>query len=116
VDRRACQRKRASHGWIFHYFESRLDNLAWPAVSTEQAIVVEIVLERAGQAMKIVYQEKDDILFIEFSKEAILRDESVRWNANIGDAADSIGEITILDAQQSGICPLPIERVLADAA
>jgi len=66
--------------------------------------------------MRIVYYEEDDILFVELSKGAILRDQSVSWNVNIGYTADGIGEITILDAQKSGIYPLQIERVVADAA
>jgi uncharacterized protein YuzE len=66
--------------------------------------------------MKIVYYEQDDTLFIEFSKGEILRDESISWNVNIGYTADGIGEITILDAQKSGIYPLQVERVVADAA
>ena len=66
--------------------------------------------------MKIVYYEEDDTLFIEFSKGAILRDESLSWNVNIGYTADGIGEITVLDAQKSGVYPLQIERVVADAA
>lgn len=53
-------------------------------------------LERARPAMKIVYYEKDDILFIELS-------------------TGTMGEITILDAQKGGIYPLQIERVVADA-
>jgi len=66
--------------------------------------------------MKIVYYEEDDILFIEFSKGTILRDESVGWNINLGYTADGVGEITILEAQKSGIYPLQIERVVSDAA
>ena len=66
--------------------------------------------------MKIVYYEEDDTLFIEFSKDKILRDESVSWNVNVGYTADGIGEITILDAQKSGIYPLQIEKVVVDAA
>jgi uncharacterized protein YuzE len=66
--------------------------------------------------MKIVYYEEDDILFLELSKGEIVRDESASWNVNIGYTADGIGEITILDAQKSGIYPLQIERVAADAA
>lgn len=66
--------------------------------------------------MRIVYDEEDDILFIEISKGAILRDESVSWNVNIGYTADGIGEMTILDAQKSGIYPLQIERVVSEAA
>ncbi|MBK5938762.1 DUF2283 domain-containing protein [Halochromatium roseum] len=66
--------------------------------------------------MKIVYYEDDDILFIEISKGPIVRDESLSWNLNIGYTADGIGEITILDAQKSGLYPLQIERVVSEAA
>jgi uncharacterized protein YuzE len=66
--------------------------------------------------MKIVYYEEDDILYIEFAKGEIVRDESVDWNVNIGYTASGIGEITVLDAKKSGIYPLQIERVVADAA
>lgn len=66
--------------------------------------------------MKIVYYEEDDILFMELAKGEIVRDESSSWNVNIGYTADGIGEITILDAQKTGMCPLQIKRVLADAA
>jgi hypothetical protein len=48
-------------------------------------------------------------------KGSILRDESVGWNVNIGYTVDGIGEITILDAQKSGIYPLQIERVVDNA-
>ena len=64
--------------------------------------------------MKIVYYEEDDTLFIEFSKDAILRDESVSWNVNIGYTAEGLGEVTILDAKKCGIYPLQIERVVDD--
>ena len=73
-------------------------------------------LETAGHTVKIVYYEEDDILFIEFSKGKILRDESVVWNINLGYTADGVGEITILEAQRSGIYPLQIERVVFDSA
>jgi uncharacterized protein YuzE len=66
--------------------------------------------------MKIQYYEDDDILFIEFSKGEIVRDESVDWNVSIGYTATGIGEITILDAKKCGMYPLQIERVVADAA
>jgi uncharacterized protein YuzE len=66
--------------------------------------------------MKIVYYEEDDILFLELTKGEIVRDESLSWNVNIGYTVDGIGEITILDAQKSGMYPLQIERVLSDAA
>ncbi len=66
--------------------------------------------------MKIVYYEEDDILFLKLAQGEVVRDESASWNVNIGYTADGIGEITILDAQKSGIYPLQIERVAADAA
>jgi uncharacterized protein YuzE len=66
--------------------------------------------------MKIQYYEDDDILFIELTKGEIVRDESVDWNVNIGYTATGIGEITILDAKKTGMYPLQIERVVADAA
>ncbi len=66
--------------------------------------------------MKIVYYEKDDTLFLEFQKGEIVRDESLNWNINIGYTQDGIGEITILEAQQNGLYPLQIEKVLADVA
>jgi len=66
--------------------------------------------------MKILYYEEDDILLLELAKGEIVRDESASWNVNIGYTADDIGEITILDPQESGIYPLQIERVAADVA
>jgi hypothetical protein len=66
--------------------------------------------------MKIVYYEEDDTLFIEFSKDPIVRDETVSWNVNIGYTATGIGEMTILDAQKIGVYPLQIERVISEAA
>jgi hypothetical protein len=36
--------KEASHGWIFHQFESRRDNLVCAAVANEQAIIVKTVM------------------------------------------------------------------------
>ena len=66
--------------------------------------------------MKIVYYEEDDTLFMEFSKGEIVRDESLSWNINIGYTKEGIGEITILEAEKSGLYPLQIERVLSDVA
>jgi hypothetical protein len=43
--------KEASHGWIFHHFESRDDNLICAAVVTEQAIIVKTVM--------VNWQERD---------------------------------------------------------
>ena len=45
--------------------------------------------------MKILYYEQDDTLFIEFSKNKVVRDESLNWNIHIGYTEDGIGEITL---------------------
>jgi len=66
--------------------------------------------------MKIIYYEEDDMLFIEFQKGQIVRDEALSWNVNIAYTQDGIGEITILDAQKNGLYPLQIEKVLSDVA
>lgn len=73
-------------------------------------------MRTSGFAMKILYYEQDDTLFIEFSKNKVVRDESLNWNIHIGYTEDGIGEITILDAEKSGLYPLQMERVIADAA
>ncbi len=56
--------------------------------------------------MRIKYDDEDDILFIEFSKEPIIKDISHSWNINVGYAANGIAEITILDAKAAGYWPL----------
>jgi uncharacterized protein YuzE len=56
--------------------------------------------------MKIEYNEKDDILYIEFSSDPIIKDVSHGWNINIGYAANGIAEITILDAKANGYWPI----------
>ncbi|MBT3309695.1 MAG: DUF2283 domain-containing protein [Gammaproteobacteria bacterium] len=66
--------------------------------------------------MRIAYYEEDDTLYIEFSKEPIVRDESVSWNINIGYTENGIGEMTILEAQKSGVYPMQVERIVSEAA
>ncbi len=56
--------------------------------------------------MKITYDDQDDILCIEFSKEPIVKDISHGWNVNIGYTAKGIAEITVLDAKAAGYWPL----------
>lgn len=56
--------------------------------------------------MIIKYDDQEDILFIEFSKEPIIKDVSHGWNINIGYTASGIAEITILDAKAAGYWPL----------
>lgn len=59
--------------------------------------------------MKINYHEADDILHIELQPGPIVRDVSLNWNLNIGYTEAGVGEITILDARQSGLLPLVLE-------
>ena len=56
--------------------------------------------------MRIEYDDQNDILHIEFTKEPIVRDVSHGWNVNVGYAATGIAEITILDAKSAGYWPL----------
>ena len=56
--------------------------------------------------MRINYDDQEDILNIEFSKEPIVRDVSYGWNINIGYTAQGIAEVTILDAKANGYWPL----------
>jgi uncharacterized protein YuzE len=56
--------------------------------------------------MRITYDDQDDILCIEFSKEPIVKDVSHGWNVNIGYTAKGIAEITVLDAKAAGYWPL----------
>jgi hypothetical protein len=63
--------------------------------------------------MHIRYDKKEDILFIRFSDEAIVRDVSHGWNVNVGMTAKGIGQITILDAKASDLLPIQIPPELA---
>lgn len=56
--------------------------------------------------MRIEYEDQNDTLYIEFSREPIVRDVSYSWNINIGYTANGIAEITVLDAKACGYWPL----------
>ncbi len=62
--------------------------------------------------MKISYDEKEDVLFIRFSKKPIVRDISHGWNVVIGMAEDGIGQITILNADKDGFLPVDAPETL----
>lgn len=59
--------------------------------------------------MKITYHESDDILHIELQAGKIVRDVSLNWNVNVGYTDAGVGEITILDARQTGLFPLILD-------
>jgi len=56
--------------------------------------------------MEISYDETEDILFIKFSNEAIIRDISYGWHINIGMTDKGIGQITILEAKTANLLPV----------
>lgn len=56
--------------------------------------------------MRMEYDDQDDILHIEFSKEKILKDVSHRWSVNVGYGESGIAEIAILDARARGYWPI----------
>jgi uncharacterized protein YuzE len=66
--------------------------------------------------MRIDYENKDDILYIEFSKDPIIKDVSYGWNINIGYGANGIAEITVLDAKANGYWPLENAKDLLSMA
>ncbi len=63
--------------------------------------------------MDIRYDEKEDILFIRFSDEKVVRDVSHGWNVNVGMTAKGIGQIAILDTKASDLLPIRIPPELA---
>jgi len=63
--------------------------------------------------MEIDYSEEDDLLFIRFRSDPVVKDVSYGWNVHIGMTEHGIGQLTILDAKADGLLPLQIpERVL----
>jgi len=66
--------------------------------------------------MRLRYDGQDDILYIELSKEQIVKNVSYGWNVNVGYAAHGIAEITILDAKAAGYCPLENAKELQPLA
>lgn len=70
--------------------------------------------------MEIAYDEIEDILFIRFNNQPILRDISYGWHVNVGMTESGIGQITILEAKSQNCLPIhlpsqiaQIEQVLA---
>ncbi len=63
--------------------------------------------------MRIEYDDLGDLLFIEFSREPIVKDVSHGWNVNVGYAANGIAEITILDAKAAGYWPLENDDLIS---
>jgi uncharacterized protein YuzE len=66
--------------------------------------------------MKISYDDRDDILLIEFSHEKVIKDVSHGWNVNVGYSEHGIAEISILDAKKAGYWPIENSKELVLAA
>ncbi len=66
--------------------------------------------------MKISYDDRDDILLIEFSQEKVVKDVSHGWNVNVGYGEHGIAEISILDAKKAGFWPIQNSKELVLAA
>ncbi len=60
--------------------------------------------------MRIHYNKKDEILFIQFNDRPIERDISYGWNMNVGLTEAGIGQITILDVGVDGLLPLELDE------
>jgi len=62
--------------------------------------------------MLLTYDEKEDILFIQFIDSPVIQDISYDWNINIGMTDKGIGQITILDAKEYGLMPIEFDKTL----
>jgi hypothetical protein len=56
--------------------------------------------------MQISYDEVEDILFIQFNSDPIVRDISYGWHVNVAMTENGIGQITVLDANASNLLPV----------
>jgi uncharacterized protein YuzE len=56
--------------------------------------------------MEISYDEIEDILFIRFNHEPIIRDISYGWHVNVSMTENGIGQITILEAKTTNLLPI----------
>ena len=62
--------------------------------------------------MEIRYDEEEDVLVLRFTEEPLLKDISYGWNVMIAMSHNGIGQVTILDAKQSGMLPILIDPKL----
>jgi len=65
--------------------------------------------------MKITCDKKEDILFIRFSDESVVKDISCGWNATAGMTKHGLGQITVLDVEKDGVLPLEAPEPLLKA-
>ena len=60
--------------------------------------------------MNINYDREEDILFLRFNDEPVVRDISYGWNIHVGMTENGIGQITVLDAKRAGLLPINLPR------
>lgn len=61
--------------------------------------------------MEISYNEIEDILFICFNHDPIIRDISYGWHINVGMTENGIGQITVLEAKAKNLLPIYLPPV-----
>jgi len=66
--------------------------------------------------MTIDYDDREDILFIRFSEEPVVRDVSHGWNVTVGLTEHGVGQITVLDAKAAGLFPFRVSEKLLKLA
>lgn len=62
--------------------------------------------------MEMKYDEVEDVLVLRFTDEPLLKDISYGWNVLIAMTHSGIGQVTILDAKQSGLLPIMVDPKL----
>lgn len=62
--------------------------------------------------MEMKYDEVEDVLVLRFTDEPLLKDISYGWNVLIAMTHSGIGQVTVLDAKQSGLLPIMVDPKL----
>ena len=62
--------------------------------------------------MEMKYDEVEDVLVLRFTDEPLLKDISYGWNVLVAMTHSGIGQVTILDAKQSGLLPIMVDPKL----
>jgi len=63
--------------------------------------------------MVINYDREEDILFLRFNDDPIVRDISYGWNVHVGMTETGIGQITVLDAKSAGLLPINLPKEIS---
>lgn len=58
------------------------------------------------------YDEEEDVLVLRFSNEPLLKDISYGWNVLVAMTHSGIGQVTILNAKDSGMLPIMVDPKL----